>query len=110
MGLWEMAEPVKDSDLTDVATLHGHIAGPAGFDEFNQPVTNDEVIDCRFEPTNELFTTGSGREEVSQAMVFTKMLVTVQDSITFDGKTFPVKKVEKLKHQDNTFSHYEVWL
>ena len=106
MSLWDKAEPVRDVDLPHTATLHSS----SGFDDYNNPITSDLAMDCRFEPMNELFISGSGREERSVAMVFTKTLVTIQDSITFEGEKFPVKKVGKFSHQDGSFSHYEVWL
>ena len=81
-----------------------------GINDYGEPITTDTDISCRFEPNNQLISDASGREIMSQAMVFTETEVKLQDSLTFESQKFPVKRVDKMYELSGAFSHYEVYL
>jgi hypothetical protein len=69
----------------------------------------DIAIKCRYEPKTTEISVRPGEVMVSSAHIFTLTPVKVGDSITRNGRRFPVISVAERWGRDS-LSHYEVYL
>ena len=77
-----------------------------GVDDYNQPIYEDKTIDCRFNQKIKLVRDKTGTQVVSQAQVYCKDAVTIDDLV--DGRV--VLSVLTLDGLDGQIEGYEVML
>lgn len=88
--------------FTDIK-LWKHVTGT---DDYNQPTYEDKTIDCKFNEKLKLVRDKTGQQVVSQAQVFCKESVQVDDLI--DGRV--VLSVGSMDGLDGITEGYEVYL
>ncbi|MDF2884739.1 MAG: hypothetical protein K0R54_5309 [Clostridiaceae bacterium] len=77
-----------------------------GTDDYNQPTYDDKTIDCKFNQKIKLVRDKTGNQVVSQANVFCKDAVLIDDLI--DGRV--IISVLTLDGLDGIIEGYEVYL
>lgn len=92
--------------LTQTATLHRTTGVGADGSRISEAVT----IPCRFQRRTRLFTNRKGEQAVSVAQVFTTTPVSVDDTIEYEGRRYPVGYVAEIRAVSGAVSHYEVLL
>lgn len=92
--------------LNQTATWH-YVTGK---NEYGEPTFDSKTINVRWEDVRELFRDNEGRETVSNANVLCKEPVKEGDLLEYDGRAWPVRKVETIPWLDGKVTHRMVLL
>jgi hypothetical protein len=102
-------DPALQQWLTETV----EIAPYTGQDGYGKPAYGPaHVVPCRTEAQARVLMPGTGREAVSNTLLFLDgtVAITMRDQVRFaDGTTPPIQRLDPVRDIDGSLSHYEVY-